>query len=102
MSAWVSLSGGTAWALQLDGIIYRVGYVPTIFFGGGSLDPRLCVFRTGGGNMFMIEHTTDFELYSSASEGAIQGYGYTFHECELLQAFRRLSTPMVMCMTLFL
>lgn len=25
MSTWVTLSGGTAWALQLDGIIYRVG-----------------------------------------------------------------------------
>lgn len=24
MSTWVALSGGTAWALQLDGIIYRV------------------------------------------------------------------------------
>lgn len=26
MSTWVTLSGGTAWALQLDGIIYRTGY----------------------------------------------------------------------------
>jgi rhamnogalacturonan hydrolase len=32
--------------------------------------------------MFMIEHTTDFEMYSSTSKGAIQGYGYTFHSCE--------------------
>jgi len=28
MSTWVSLSGGKAWALQLDCIIYRTGYVP--------------------------------------------------------------------------
>lgn len=25
LSTWVTLSGGTAWALQLDGIIYRTG-----------------------------------------------------------------------------
>lgn len=29
--------------------------------------------------MIFIEHTTDFEMYSSTSSGAIQGYGYTFH-----------------------
>ena len=29
--------------------------------------------------MILIEHSTDFELYSSTSKGAIQGYGYTFH-----------------------
>lgn len=60
MSTWVLLNGGTAWALQLDGIIYRTG--------------------TAGGNMLFIEHTTDFELYSSTSKGAIQGYGYEFHK----------------------
>ncbi|OWP07310.1 rhamnogalacturonan hydrolase [Marssonina coronariae] len=60
MSTWVSLSGGSAWALQLDGIIYRTG--------------------TAGGHMLMILHTTDFELFSSTSKGAIQGYGYEFHK----------------------
>ncbi|KAK4539712.1 hypothetical protein LTR36_010423 [Oleoguttula mirabilis] len=59
LSTWVTLSGGTAWALQLDGIIYRTG--------------------TAGGNMIMIEHGSDFELFSSTGKGAIQGYGYTFH-----------------------
>jgi rhamnogalacturonan hydrolase len=29
--------------------------------------------------MIFIEHTTDFEFYSSTSAGAIQGYGYVFH-----------------------
>jgi rhamnogalacturonan hydrolase len=29
--------------------------------------------------MIFIEHTTDFEFYSSTSEGAVQGYGYVFH-----------------------
>lgn len=57
---WVTLSGGSAWALQLDGIIYRTG--------------------TDGGNMVMIEHGTDFELFSSTGKGAIQGYGYIFHK----------------------
>jgi rhamnogalacturonan hydrolase len=80
MSTWVTLSGGTAWALQLDGIIYRVGYArPHHLFRRQLL---IWDTRTGSGNMFMIEHTTDFELYSSTSKGAIQGYGYTFHKCE--------------------
>jgi hypothetical protein len=26
MKTWVTLSGGSAWAFQLDGIIYRTGY----------------------------------------------------------------------------
>jgi hypothetical protein len=37
-------------------------------------------FRTAGGNMIYIEHTTDFEFYSGTSKGAIQGYGYQFAE----------------------
>ncbi|KAK0453652.1 RGase B [Armillaria borealis] len=60
MSTWVTLNGGSAWALQLDGTIYRTG--------------------TAGGNMiFSIEHTSDFELFSSTSSGAVQGYGYKYH-----------------------
>ncbi|QSZ36106.1 hypothetical protein DSL72_007231 [Monilinia vaccinii-corymbosi] len=59
MTTFVTLSGGSAWALKLDGIIYRV--------------------NGGNGNMIMIKHTTDFELYSSTSKGAIQGYGYEYH-----------------------
>ena len=65
MSTWVTLSGGTAWALQVDGIIYRVG--------------------TAGGNMIFIEHTTDFEIYSSTSKAAMQGYGYVFQAGKILQ-----------------
>ncbi|KAE8445116.1 hypothetical protein EG329_013718 [Mollisiaceae sp. DMI_Dod_QoI] len=59
MSTWVSLTGGKSWALQLDGVIYRVG--------------------TAGGHMIFVGSTNDFELYSNTSKGAIQGYGYTFH-----------------------
>ncbi len=33
--------------------------------------------------MIIVEHTTDFEFFSSTSQGAIQGYGYEFHKCEL-------------------
>jgi hypothetical protein len=36
--------------------------------------------------MFTIEHTTDFEMYSSPSKGAIQGYGYTFHTYEITRS----------------
>ncbi|KAG7449201.1 rhamnogalacturonase A [Guyanagaster necrorhizus] len=59
LSTWVTLSGGSAWALQLDGTIYRTG--------------------TDAGNMIFIEHTSDFELFSSTSSGAVQGYGYEYH-----------------------
>ncbi|KAF7950235.1 hypothetical protein EAE96_007526 [Botrytis aclada] len=60
MTTWVTLSGGSAWALKLDGIIYRV--------------------NGDDGNMIMIKHTTDFEMYSSTSAGAIQGNGYEYHK----------------------
>ncbi|KAL1302987.1 hypothetical protein AAFC00_003303 [Neodothiora populina] len=60
MSTWATLSGGSNWALQLDGTIYRTG--------------------TAGGNMLFIEHTTNFELFSSTSKGAMQGNGYEFHK----------------------
>lgn len=60
LSTWVSLSGGKAWAIQLDGTILRTG--------------------TAGGNMFFIEHSSDFEFFSSTGAGAIQGYGYVFHK----------------------
>ncbi|RDL37055.1 Glycoside hydrolase family 28 protein [Venustampulla echinocandica] len=59
MSTWVSMSGGTGWAFQLDGVIYRTG--------------------TAGGNMIVVDKATDFEFYSSTSKGAIQGNGYIFH-----------------------
>nr|OQO31566.1 putative rhamnogalacturonase B [Rachicladosporium sp. CCFEE 5018] len=60
LATWVSLSGGKAWALQLDGIITRTG--------------------TAGGNMIFIQHTTNFEMFSSTGEGAVQGLGYQLHK----------------------
>jgi rhamnogalacturonan hydrolase len=57
---WVVLKDGKAWGLQLDGTITRTG--------------------TAGGNMIFIEHTSDFELFSTTSKGAIQGHGYEFHK----------------------
>ncbi|KAJ5681438.1 uncharacterized protein N7477_001378 [Penicillium maclennaniae] len=59
LDTWVTLTGGSSTAIRIDGIIYRTG--------------------TDGGNMIFIEHTTDFELFSSTSEGAVQGWGYEFH-----------------------
>lgn len=59
LSTWVTFNGGNKWALQLDGTIIRTG--------------------TAGGNMIMIEHGTDFEMFSSTGAGAIQGLGYVFH-----------------------
>ncbi|KAK7516925.1 RGase B [Phyllosticta citriasiana] len=60
MATWVKLAGGAAWALQLDGIIYRTG--------------------TKVDNMIMIEHSRDVEVFSSTGEGAIQGNGFEFHK----------------------
>jgi rhamnogalacturonan hydrolase len=60
MATWQTLNGGSGWALQLDGIIYRTG--------------------TAGGHMIIVENTSDFEFFSLTSKGAIQGYGYQFLE----------------------
>ncbi|KAK8208138.1 RGase B [Phyllosticta capitalensis] len=70
MSTWVELSGGSAWALQLDGTIYRTG--------------------EDGGNMIFIEHTSDVEVFSSTGAGAIQGNGYEFHKSGSLSGPRLL------------
>ena len=59
MSTWQTLNGGSGWAIQLDGIIYRTG--------------------TAGGHMIIVENTNDFEFFSRTSKGAMQGYGYVFH-----------------------
>ncbi|GKZ80866.1 hypothetical protein AnigIFM56816_005375 [Aspergillus niger] len=59
MDTWVSLSGGKATAIILDGTIYRTG--------------------TDGGNMILVENSSDFELYSNSSSGAVQGFGYVYH-----------------------
>lgn len=59
LASWVKLAGGSAWAFQLDGTITRTG--------------------TDEGNMIFVEHTSDFEFFSSTSKGAIQGHGYEMH-----------------------
>lgn len=59
LSTWVTLTGGTGVAVQIDGVITRTG--------------------TAGGNMIFIEHSTDVEFFSSTGGGAIQGLGYEFH-----------------------
>ncbi|KUJ19449.1 glycoside hydrolase family 28 protein [Mollisia scopiformis] len=58
LGTWITLSGGSAISINLEGIIYRTG--------------------TASGNMIYIENTKDFEFYSGTSAGAIQGYGYEF------------------------
>ncbi|KAJ5175594.1 Rhamnogalacturonase A [Penicillium canariense] len=60
LNSWVKLTGGKSTAIRLDGILYRTG--------------------SDGGNMIYIEHTSDFELFSSTSKGAVQGSGYEFHK----------------------
>jgi rhamnogalacturonan hydrolase len=57
---WVVLKGGKAWALQLDGIITRTG--------------------TAEGNIIFVQHTSDFEPFSTTSKGLFQSHGYEFHK----------------------
>ncbi|KAH9207639.1 rhamnogalacturonase rhgA [Leptodontidium sp. 2 PMI_412] len=59
MATWVTLSGGSGRALQLNGTLYRES--------------------TTGGHMIVVQNTKDFEFFSGTSQGAIQGFGYTFH-----------------------
>ncbi|KAK6207301.1 hypothetical protein LQW54_007259 [Pestalotiopsis sp. IQ-011] len=59
MSTWVTLKSGTGVSINIEGVIYRTG--------------------TDSGNMIMIRDSTDVEVYSATSKGAMQGYGYEFH-----------------------
>lgn len=56
MQTWVSLTGGSSVAIQLDGTIFRDG--------------------DDGGNMISIDDCDDLEFFSGNSKGAMQGYGY--------------------------
>ncbi|KAL6706220.1 hypothetical protein ACN47E_005955 [Coniothyrium glycines] len=60
LKTWVTFESGKAWALQLDGTIYRTG--------------------TSAGNMLFIRNANDFELFSSNGKGAVQGNGYEDHK----------------------
>lgn len=60
LATWVSLTKGTGVSINIEGTIYRTG--------------------TDSGNMISIEDSTDIEVYSATSAGAIQGYGYEFHK----------------------
>lgn len=60
LGTWLTLTGGTGVSINIEGTIYRTG--------------------TAGGNMIMIEHSSDIEVYSATAKGAIQGYGYEYHK----------------------
>jgi rhamnogalacturonan hydrolase len=60
LSTWVNFNGGSGFAVQWDGVIYRIG--------------------EGGGNMILVNHSDDVEIFSSNGRGAFQGNGYQFHE----------------------
>lgn len=65
LGKWIELSGGKGLSLNLEGIIIRSGN------------------GTAGESMITVQKTEDFEFYSASSKGAIQGYGFEFHESEL-------------------
>ncbi|KAF8578955.1 glycoside hydrolase family 28 protein [Ramaria rubella] len=56
MQTWQTLTGGSHWAFQMDGVITRTS--------------------TTGGHMIVVQNANDFEFFSSNSAGAIQGNGY--------------------------
>lgn len=60
MSTWITLSGGSRYAVQIDGIIRRTG--------------------TAGGHMIIFSGGSDIEVFSKTSRGAIQGAGYEMHK----------------------
>ncbi|EFX03047.1 rhamnogalacturonase a precursor [Grosmannia clavigera kw1407] len=60
LATWVSLKHGTGVSINIEGTIHRTG--------------------TGGGNMIFIQLSTDLEIYSATSTGAIQALGYEFHK----------------------
>lgn len=82
-SLWKLWSGGLGHSDRRNGCIHqpRWYHLPHRVCKACSLGKYvlLSLLSTAGGNMFFIEHTTDFEFYSSTSKGAIQGYGYVFH-----------------------
>jgi rhamnogalacturonan hydrolase len=59
ISTWANFNGGGHYAIQWDGTIHR---------NGG-----------GGGNMIMVQHADDVEIFSSTGHGAFQGNGYEYH-----------------------
>ena len=71
---------GSAW---LEGKLGRCSSMG-LFTGQGQSHPQknstlINMSRTAGGNMIYVGNSDDFEMYSSTSQGAIQGYGYVFY-----------------------
>lgn len=60
LATWVTLKSGSGVSINIEGTIYRTG--------------------TDSGNMIYIQSSTDIEIYSATGTGAIQAYGYEFHE----------------------
>ena len=58
MSTFPQLKDGTSSAVQLDGVINRIG--------------------SNGDTMLSFRNCQDFELFSGNSKGALQGYGYEY------------------------
>jgi rhamnogalacturonan hydrolase len=59
LNTWVNFNGGGHYAVQWDGIIHRTG--------------------GAGGNMMLVQHADDVEIFSTTGRGAFQGNGYEFH-----------------------
>jgi rhamnogalacturonan hydrolase len=59
LRTWVSMRGGSGFAVQWDGVVHRSG--------------------EGGGNMILVQGSDDVEIFSSNGRGAFQGNGYQYH-----------------------
>ncbi|KAG6008647.1 hypothetical protein E4U54_008679 [Claviceps lovelessii] len=60
LATWVVLDKAKHVALNIDGTIFRAG--------------------TARGNMILISDSDDIEVYSASGRGAIQGFGYDYHQ----------------------
>lgn len=50
MATWVTLSGGNAWGINMEGVIYRTGYLPTTYCSCFKL---IFSYSTAGGHMIV-------------------------------------------------
>jgi rhamnogalacturonan hydrolase len=60
IKTWVDFNGGSGWAIQWEGTIHRSG-------------------QGAGGNMLLVQHADDVEIFSTSGKGAFQGNGYEYH-----------------------
>lgn len=77
LGQWVDLVGGKGVAVNLEGVVYRMG-------GANATEEE--------GTVISVRETVDFEFYSGNSKGAVQGFGWEFHKggCDIENSRREI------------